>query len=426
MSYPLPTSLDQSAIRAQHTLMLLAHLREDDVSRAELSRRMGMSRSAISSIVVHLLDLGLVLEQGPGFSSAGRKPTLLSLCSEAVYVWGVDIGARHLGVGLFDLRGHPLEQKSISHDVRQGPRATYAALEGLLEGLHFGALAQRSAGIGVSVAGPVDFRTGRIIDPPNMAGWDGENVVLALEERFGLRVRADNDANLGALAESRGTGSSHSLIYLKCATGIGAGLLLEGRIYRGVMGGAGELGHISINADGPVGRSGNPGSLESYSAGYALLERMRSHLPHLPSTLYQDSSLEDLVHAARQGDPLAVRLVREAGDSLGIALTTLLNLFNPAEVVIGGELAAAGPLLLEAITEVVHSRTLRINRDHTAFRLSTLGANASLLGAAQLALHDLYSPAGLDTLYRIVEQAQCKTLKQAPHKATHKEERVPM
>lgn len=404
-------TLDLAAIRAQHTLLLLRLLWREDLSRVELSRRVGLSRSAISSIVSELLDARLVMEMGreTGRPGAGRKATMLRLCAEEVLLIGVDLGARHLRVALLDLRCSVLDWEELQSDVGRGPAATYREIERLIRLVlaRSGTDLARVAMIGVGIPGPVDHHTGQVVRPPNMAGWDGENIARSLASIFPVPVFVDNDANLGALAEWRfGEHRGVSdLIYVKAATGIGAGILLGGRLYRGARGGAGEIGHISINEMGPRGRSGNPGSLESYAAAEIVVETMRARLrgPQgvRPATrLTPHSGLADLLRLA-ETDPLAREIWRDTGRHLGVAITTVLNLFNPSAVVLGGQLALAGAPLLASVREVIHERALHISRDAVTVSLGRLGPDVGVLGAGAMLLEELFTPSGLRRLYAV-------------------------
>lgn len=395
-----------SAIRTQHTLLLLELLWQSGRARVDISRELGLSRSAISSIVAELIDTGLVQEVGTRESgNTGRRATMLAFRERAAYLLAIDLGAQHLRVGLLDLRCHTLASRSVAHDIQAGPPAVYALIEELTEGVLQAANVGREAValVGVGIPGPVDQATGCVVQPPNMAGWDGENVQQALEQRLGVGVRVDNDANLGALAEThfgphQGT---RDLVYVKAATGIGAGIVLGGRVHRGVRGGAGEIGHISINEQGPKGRSGTPGSLESYAAA-GVLETLAEQLrvAGLPTALPPRPTADQLVELAST-DPLARQVWQEAGHHLGVAIGTLLNLFNPAAVVIGGRMAGAGEVFLNAIRESALSRTLRINAQQTRIELSTLGGGAGILGAGALVLGELLTPSGFPLLSRI-------------------------
>ncbi|MEW6422758.1 MAG: ROK family protein, partial [Deinococcota bacterium] len=243
-------------------MLLLSRLWQGD-----RARELGLSRSAISSIVTELMEARLVREVGQrvvgygagrgGGRPVGRRATLLSLNARAAYLLAVDLGASHARVDLLDLRCATLATRTAQHDILRGPAATYALLKDLAWAVleEAGVPREQVAAVGAGVPGPVDHATGCVVQPPNMPGWDGENVMAGLERALGLPTRVDNDANLGVLAESRfgAHRGAADLIYVKVATGIGAGVLLGGRLHRGVRGGAGENGHISINEQGPVG-----------------------------------------------------------------------------------------------------------------------------------------------------------------------------
>ncbi|GMA15044.1 ROK family transcriptional regulator [Deinococcus metallilatus] len=417
-STPLPDTLDLAAIRARNTLLLLGRLWQGDRARVDLARELGLSRSAISSIVTELMDAGLIHEAGQraagqgtagrasgGGGTVGRRATLLALNARAAHLLAVDLGASHARVDLMDLRCVTRATRTVPHEIPRGPAATYALLADLTQAVLTEAGVSRAqvAGVGAGVPGPVDHATGRVVQPPNMPGWDGENVMAGLEKALGLPTRVDNDANLGALAETRfgAHRGALDLIYVKAATGIGAGVLLGGRLHRGVRGGAGEIGHISINEQGPVGRSGNPGSLESYAAAQVLVETAAARrAAGIPTALPDSLTLADLIAQANT-DPLARAVWAEAGHHLGLAISTALNLFNPSAVVIGGRLAQAGEVFLHAVRESALSRTMRINADRALIDLSTLGADAAVLGAGAMLLDHLFTPTGLRHLYRV-------------------------
>ncbi|THF85283.1 ROK family transcriptional regulator [Deinococcus sp. KSM4-11] len=408
---PPHDTLDLAAIRARHTLLLLGLLWDGDRARVDIARDLGLSRSAISSIVAELMEVGLVQEGGTrDGTGVGRRATLLHLNARAAALLAIDLGASHARVDVLDLRCRSLASRSVPHDIQLGPQATYALLTSLATQVlqEAGVPLTQVAVAGVGVPGPVDHESGRVVQPPNMPGWDGEHVGEHLRAALGVDVLVDNDANLGALAEARfGAHRGVSdLIYVKLATGIGAGVLLGGRLHRGARGGAGEIGHISINEQGPVGRSGNPGSLESYAAAQVLVPlATRLHAEGTPTTMNAPLTLDDLLRHANS-DPLAQAVWETAGHHLGVAISTTLNLFNPQAVVIGGRLAQAGNVLIDAIRASADRRTMRINADRARIDLGTLGEHAGVLGAGAMMLGALFTPRGLPHLYRVSRAAQ--------------------
>ena len=405
-------AFDQAAIRSRHLLQLLSRLWAGDLARVDLARELHLSRSAVSSLVSELLDAGLVQEGGvragqsgsqPGRPQTGRRATLLSLNAQAAYLLAIDLGASHLRVDLLDLRCTPLASRQIAHDVVAGPQATYARIAGLSRAV------LRQAGVGkaqvalagVSVPGPVNTDTGQVM-AQHIPGWNGVAVASELGALLNLPTLVENDANLGVLAEHRfgAHQGQPDLLYLKLATGIGAGIICGGQLYRGSRGGAGEIGHIAINEQGPVGRSGSPGSLESYAAAQVLLplvaeRRAAGQTTRLPERL----TLSDLF--AAPDDVLVRGLWREVGHHLGVAISTALNLFNPGAVVLGGRLTQAGDALLSAVRESAAPRTMQINHARVHIDYSQLGADVGVLGVGAMLLGELLTPRGLRHLAQV-------------------------
>lgn len=435
MSDALHATLDLAAIRAQHTLLLLGLLWQGERARVDIARELGLSRSAVSSMVSELMAVGLVHEVGTrGSGTAGRRATLLALNDRAAYLLAIDLGKSHARVDLLDLRCRTLATRQVAHDIQSGPAATCALLASL------SAAAMGDAGItraavamaGVGVPGPVDQSTGQMIQPPNMQGWDGENVRARLEGTLGVGVQVDNDANLGALAEARfgAHRGAVDLIYVKVATGIGAGVLLGGRLHRGVRGGAGEIGHISINErqntaqhmlhqvvqteEGQVNQPPeSQGDLESYAAAQVVVTLAATlRAGGVPTSLPDPATLGDLLAHANT-DALARAVWEDCGHHLGVAVSTALNLFNPEAVVIGGRLSQAGEVFLNAVQRSAFSRTMRINAERTRIELSTLGSEAGVLGAGAMLLDHLFTPQGLRHLYAISAYTSAQTSVQA-------------
>ncbi|WP_240741027.1 ROK family transcriptional regulator [Deinococcus sp. Arct2-2] len=440
MSDPVHATLDLAAIRAQHTLLLLGLLWQGERARVDIARELGLSRSAISSMVSELMAVGLVQEVGTrGSGTAGRRATLLALNDRAAYLLAVDLGKSHARVDLLDLRCRTLATRHVPHDIQSGPAATCALLASLSAAVMGDAGITRAAVAlaGVGVPGPVDQSTGQMVQPPNMHGWDGENVRARLEGTLGVGVQVDNDANLGALAEARfgAHRGAVDLIYVKVATGIGAGVLLGGRLHRGVRGGAGEIGHISINEQEPHNRKQphhpeSRGDLESYAAAQVVVALAASlRAEGTPTTLPDPATLSDLLAHANT-DPLARAVWEDCGHHLGVAVSTALNLFNPEAVVIGGRLSQAGEVFLNAVQRSALSRTMRINAERTRIELSTLGSEAGVLGAGAMLLDHLFTPQGLRHLYAIsaytLAQSTARAAAQhAAHTAAHPAPNVP-
>lgn len=362
--------------------------RRREVSRAEIARHTGRSRSTISDLVARLIATGLVKEVGSGESRGGRRPILIGFRDDAGVILGVDLGATHISVILTDLRGLALAWRNRSYPVRSNPGgAGDLALDLCRDCLaEWGGDTNRLIGIGVAVPSPVDPEApDRVLERIHPA-WRGRAILDRLDGAFGVPVFIENDANLGAVAE-------HSLgkavgvddfLYLKVATGVGAGLMIGGAIYRGSTGVAGEIGHIVVDPAGPECVCGSHGCLATFVGTQALVRRTRELLKGpVPSTLAgTDLDIKTIEDAALADDPVALRVVDEAARYLGIAVAGVVNLLNPGSVIVGGSLARAGDRLLLPLREAVLRRTLVASAAASEIRISELGPRATALGAA--------------------------------------------
>jgi len=243
---------------------------------------------------------------------------------------------------------------------------------------------EQVAGAGMGLPGPIDRRTGTVGSSAILAGWARVNAASELSRRLGMRVEVDNDANLGALAElSLGAGRGvEDLVYVKVSSGIGAGLVLGGRLHRGATGIAGEIGHVQVRADGAVCRCGNRGCLETVASGPALLNVLRpAHGP--------DLTLGGMLALAAAGDLGTLRVLNDAGRAIGHALGDLCNSLNPAAVVVGGDLSAAGAPLVEGIREAVDRYAQPGSAQAVTVRRGVLRERAEVLGALTLVIGDV-------------------------------------
>lgn len=366
--------------------------REREISRAEIARRQELSRSTVSDIVEELLDLGLVREVGAGESSGGRRPIVLRFDDDAATILGVDLGATHVAVALTNVRGAILAFEERSHAVRDDPAGALALATSLAETCLAGWGGSRGLllGAGMAVPSPVDPANPDLLSEVVVPAWKGIPVGEPLRRRFRIPVLVDNDANLGALAE-RWWGAGRDIddfAYVKLATGIGAGFFIDGKVYRGASGVAGEIGHVSIDPGGEPCTCGLRGCLVTRVGAPALVRRARALLKESPGSALAGravgiGALED---AALAGDPLALRVVREAAESLGVAVAGLLNLLNPRLVILGGGLARLGDLLLEPMRRTVRERTLVTSLRESRIVASELGARSTAIGAATLLL----------------------------------------
>ena len=370
-------------------------LREVGVaSRADIARATGLSRSTISSLVSEMRESGLVVdhpspEQGDR-PPAGRPPALIGLGRPAGAAIGIDFGKRHLAVAIADLAHIVLAEarREIPEDLHAA-EAMDSAAELVDEVLGAARMSRGDViGVGLGLPGPIHRRTGRAASPEILPGWVGLRIQEEMEDRLDLRVQADNDANLGALAELFwGAGQDAAdLIYIKVATGVGAGLVVGGRLFHGVGGTAGEIGHATIDEQGPICRCGNRGCLETFAAAPAIVDLLRRSLGH-------DLTIEAIVERARDGDAGCRRAIADSGRHIGRVLADVCNLLNPQRVVVGGSVGQAGDVLLDEMREVVRRTALPTAAEDVEIVPGVLGERAEVLGAVALILGTVEEPA---------------------------------
>jgi glucokinase len=314
---------------------------------------------------------------------------------------GIDLGGTQLRVARLDAQGQILDHRKTQTAARAGPAVVIDQICALVDELRAAALADTaaptddSAGIGVCVAGPVDPDAGVVLEGWTMAGWHNIPLRDLLAARTGLSVTLANDGNAAALGEWRfgsGQGCRH-FVYVTVSTGIGGGVIVDGRLLLGHKGMAGEIGHMILDRNGPRCNCGATGCWEAFASGTALAQRATELQATAPDShlhrLAQDRSLtaKDVVDAAHLGDALARRLVQEEGAWLGIGMTALLHLYSPERIVMGGGLSNALPLLLPEIEREIRNRAMPPFRD-VPIVLAALGDNAGVIGAGALVFRE--------------------------------------
>ncbi|MBL1067794.1 ROK family transcriptional regulator [Streptomyces sp. 7-21] len=365
---------------------------EGPLSRVELADRLGVSRTTMAGEVARLTELGLAERAGPAASRGGRRSTLVDLSSSLRFV-GIAIGATSLSVAVTDGRLSVLSQEYVPLDVRLGPEHVLARALELARKVMAEQGVERPAGAGVGVPGPVDFHSGVPVSPPIMPGWDGYPVRDALSRELGCPVLLDNDVNLMALAEQHSgvARTARDFLFVKIGTGIGCGIVVDGQLYRGVDGCAGDIGHIRVEEFGPACACGNTGCLEAFFGGAALARDAEAaarsgRSPALAAILAEkgEVSAADVSTAVAQGDAHAVQMMRDGGHRVGWVLASLVSFFNPGLIVIGGRVSRLGHPLLAEIRGVVYRRSLPLATGNLPVVLSELGDGAGVVGAAAL------------------------------------------
>jgi glucokinase-like ROK family protein len=384
---------------------LLDHLRDEGpLSRVELADRLGVSRTTIAAEVTRLSQLGLACEVGPAASRGGRRSTLVDLAPDIRFV-GIAIGATAMSVGVTDGRLAVLAIRSRSCDIRQGPEVVLATALQEVRAVLEECGVERPLGAGVGVPGPVDFHRGVSVSPPIMPGWDGYPVRDAISRELGCPVVLDNDVNCLAVGEQHAgvARNARDFLFVKIGTGIGCGIVVDGQLYRGRDGCAGDIGHIRVEDFGPTCACGNTGCLEAFSGGAALARDATAaarsgRSPVLAELLEQKRELTaaDIGIAVSRGDAQAVQLIRDSGHRIGQVLASLVSFFDPGLIAIGGRVTGLGHPLLAEIRSVIYRRSLPLATGNLPIVLSELGDEGGVIGAARLISSSVYAPLGGD------------------------------
>lgn len=371
----------QGALRELNQQRLVdALLGRGPLTQAELARQTGLSTATVSNIVKTMAAVGAV-ETEPTTSS-GRRALLVKLSNNGAVAVGIDFGRRHLRVVLttlgYDVVAEKFVELPLGHRAIDSIDKASVVLNQLLE--QSGLQSSSVLGVGVGIPGPIDQRTGTVAQGAILPEWIGIRL-QDLEERLHFPVVFDNDANLGALAEV--TWGPHrkieNLVFVKIGSGIGAGLLLNGRVFYGSVGITGEIGHETVADHGIVCHCGNRGCLETVASTSVMID----HLSRRESAPIRTS---DIVRNALARDSATLRVLDDAGVAVGRAIASVANLVNPEVIVIGGPLAGLGDLLLRPIERGLVRHAVPIVGDATSLVMSSLGDRAEALGAAALVL----------------------------------------
>lgn len=372
-------------------------------TRAEASRIGNLGPAVVSRCVGQLIDLGLIYNGEPISSTGGRPAGRLCFNAAAGMLLVAEFGATAVTVGLTDLEGKMLAIAGGPWRIEDGPDASIDHVVALMRTLQPDVSGSGVWGVGVGLPGPVEFATGRPTSPPIMPGWDGYDVRARLRESLGAPVWVDNDVNVMALGELRAGAAigERDVVVIKIGTGIGAGLISEGRIHRGAQGSAGDVGHVPVldTRLDVICRCGKRGCLEAVAGGAAIVRdghvaAVQGRSQFLANVLSSGRAIgvSDVIDAAAHGDSACVDLLTTAAHCIGDLLVIIVNIYNPSLIVLGGSLTRAGDGFLAAIRQQVFLRSSPLATRNLRIVRSTLGQLGAATGTAHMVLDELFNP----------------------------------
>jgi glucokinase-like ROK family protein len=392
---------DQDSVRKVNTSLVLNALRlHAPISRADLANITNLNRSTISNIVNVLIEDGLVTELNTMESKIGRPGIALSLRPEGGAVIGVEIGVGFISVILTDFIATILWRARFEFSPSQPQIDVISKVEELIDqAISFANAKQlHLLGIGLGVPGLVNVQNGELLFAPNL-GWRNVPLRLMLSQRFHLPIYVENEANLGALGEYYfGIGRNvDNFIYLSSGVGLGGGIIINGKLYKGWRGFAGEIGHIQRDPQGELCGCGRRGCWETQVGPRAILQRVKRSIeadPEHKLTKYTNGDLDQLtfnqvVDCALQGDELCRSAMEQVGENLGTGIADLVNIFNPQMVVIGGAFNYGREIILPVLEKTIANETLPDVRQDLHVIVSEQGADATVLGAIAVVLDDI-------------------------------------
>lgn len=394
---------DQAFVRETNLSQVLRLIHnQSPLSRAQLAAITGLNKSTVSSLVDELIEQGLVHETGSNTGGTGRPATLLEINPQAGSVVGVELGVDFVSVAVTDILGNILWRRREDADPASNQEKMISqTLEIVKDAISAGKRkGYKFIGLGLTTPGTVDTNKGTLIFAPNLH-WHNVPFVKIFSESTKLKVFIENDANAAAIAEHLfgTTRQCQDFIFVFAGVGIGGGLFLNGKLYRGKNGYAGEIGHSPIMAEPSqnVCHCGNRGCWETYANQYSIIQRVQARLEVKRSSIIPKLMAEQnlplgiplIKQAADASDREALDSFREAGRAMGQGLAGLINIFNPEKIVIGGPLSIAGEYMLPAIKETVGQHAMPGIEPRAEISLSPFGPDASLIGAVAIVVDDL-------------------------------------
>jgi predicted NBD/HSP70 family sugar kinase len=368
------------------------------ISRADLARATGLTKTSITNIINELIKEGIICETGASETPSGRKPLLLNLVGNALHAIGVIIGRNYIYSNIMTLGGEIIQECKVNLEAAENERSivayTFSVIDTVLK--NSGVDKTKILGIGIASIGPLDLANGIIVDPPNFRGLHSIPIVKLIKERYGMPTFMDNDMNACSIAEKLFGNAKkvENFIFVGVGNGIGAGIFLDNVLFRGNNGFAGEIGHTTIDVHGEKCPCGNSGCLELYASIPSIMRQVATSISYgAASSLSnrKDLTWQDIVEAAKSGDGLSVKVIERITYYLSVGLVNIVNLCDPDVIYIGNELSIAGDLFIRQLNELVNRNLLFRTSKHIRIELSKFRDNASFMGAPSIVLYRFFS-----------------------------------
>ncbi|NSW90753.1 MAG: ROK family transcriptional regulator [Firmicutes bacterium] len=367
---------------------ILKIIQRSPVSRAELARKTGLTRAAVSLIIDELIKEGIVVETGTGEAEYGRKPVLLEINPDCYYVVGLNISRSGYSTGIVDIKGNLKSRYDFSNNVK-------ASLENELNHIKYalnkliknsGIEEEKILGLGISAPGPLDVYNGIILNPPNFSLWHGVNIIDELKKDIPLKMFLENNSTALTLAEKNiGKGPKFSnFILIVVDTGIGAGIVIDDKLYRGEGGFGCEIGHTTIDVNGKACSCGNTGCLEVYASIPAVLQKAAQYDNGI-------KSWKDIVDKAEQGNNYCLKIIKEEARLLAAAIVNIINILELEAVVLTGYINYKPNMLMDLIREYVGKTAITRNIRSTKIYSSSLDENSDIIAAAAVVIDKFFS-----------------------------------
>lgn len=376
-------------VQEMNRSLVLKLLRKKQIcSRADLAKASGLNQSTITNIINEMINWGLIVETGLIEGKKGRRSIGIKLNSEQFKILGIRLTRKSIILGLYDIEGNEYGFRQVSIHTGDGPASAIKKMKEMItETIKTNKIGKVYA-IGLATPGPLFRNEGRIALMSQFPGWDKINIQEDLMREYEIPVYIEHDAKAGGLAQWWFGDHPHdhgTMIFVAAGQGVGAGIVVDGTVYHGALGMAGEIGHMSIDYNGPQCECGHKGCLELYcSIGVILRTLGKDH-----------SSLQSVWDALREGDPATEETIRKAAWFLGFGLVNVVNVFNPSYIVLGDELSAAGDLLRDTVSQVIKENVLPDIWSRLRIELAPYNKDSMLMGAATIAIDSLLNQPSL-------------------------------